>query len=71
MSALIGLCLILLPVLGWIVRAVRAADRKIDQIIGRADITQDLPPWSEFLDTQAAHDRAVTDLLEQQFEEGR
>ncbi len=68
MSALVGLCLLLVPVLGWIVRAVRAADKKVDDLIGRP--TPSLPPWHEFLNPQAAHDQAVIDALEQQFQDG-
>ncbi len=68
MSALVGLCLLLVPVLGWIVRAVRAADKKVDDLIGRP--TPVLPPWHEFLNPQAAHDQAVIDALEEQFQDG-
>lgn len=32
--------------------------------------TQRLPAWQEFLNPLAAHDRAVTDAMEQQFQDG-
>lgn len=35
------------------------------------DDTVPLPAWQEFLDPHAAHDRAVVDAMERQFEEGR
>lgn len=67
MSALIWVCMLLLPVLGWIFRAVRAADR----LVGRPDQAPQLPPWHEFLNPAAAYDQAIIDDLEKQFGEGR
>jgi hypothetical protein len=68
MSALICVCVAAAGLLGWIVRAVRAADKKVDDLIGRP--TPVLPPWHEFLNPQAAHDQAVIDALEEQFQDG-
>jgi hypothetical protein len=46
------------------------AVRQVVRILGDQEKTQPLPHWSELLDASAAHDRAVTDLMEQQFRDG-
>lgn len=57
MSALICVCLIAVGV--WAVRAVRNADRKVTEIVARPE----LPAWPEFLDPEAAHiDAGLTRL---------
>jgi hypothetical protein len=44
-----------------------AAVRALARTLGTDDDTVRLPKWADFLDPQAAHDKAVTDLMEQQF----
>jgi hypothetical protein len=47
------------------------AVRKVSRLLGGdPDATVRLPHWHQFLNPQAAHDRAVTDLMEQQFQDG-
>jgi hypothetical protein len=48
------------------------AVRELSRLLGGdPDATVRLPHWGEFLNPQAAHDRAVIDAMEQQFGEGR
>lgn len=71
MTGLFCVSVIAVGALGWIIRAIRAADRKVDDLIRRPADIQELPAWHTFLNPGAAHDQAVIDAMEQQFGEGR
>lgn len=43
---------------------------EVSRLLGNQEQTQPLPAWMEFLNPTAAHDRAVCDALEQQFQDG-
>lgn len=46
------------------------AVREVNRLLTDQADTQPLPLWRDFLNPQAAHDQAVVDAMEQQFQDG-